>query len=238
MSKISKGIFIIGTDTDVGKSVITAGLVYLLRNNGYNACSFKAVQSGGVKRGEKLVAEDVELVKQVCNLTEKQENMVPYCLEPAVSPHLAARLTGVEIKKEKIIEAYNNLAQRYEYIIAEGSGGLVVPLIKNDYFIYDLVKDLNLPVVIVSRAGVGTINHTVLTVEYCYKLGFEVKGIFLNRYTGEEYEKDNIRTIENLTGQKVLSIADIKDLNHNYDKLKDEFESKFDIKNVINMFEN
>lgn len=235
-----KGIFIVGTDTDVGKSVITAGLVYLLRKAGHNACSFKAVQSGGLFEEGRLISEDTRLVQKVCKLREDQELMNPYCLKTPVSPHLAARLENVTIQREHILETYRRLAEKYNYIVAEGAGGLVVPLIENDYMIYDLIRDLNLPVLIVGRAKVGTINHTTLTVEFAQKLGLNLRGVILNRYTDTFYEQDNIKTIENLTGQKVITVIhELHNFDHREDGfqiLKAEFENQLPIEQVLSLF--
>ena len=111
---MSKGVFIIGTDTDVGKTIVTAGLVHVLRKSGINACTFKGVLSGGVYEDGRLVPGDVKLVKDVCNIDEEYELMNPYCFETPVSPHLAARLEKVEISREKILDTYRKLGEKYE----------------------------------------------------------------------------------------------------------------------------
>ncbi|WP_427337796.1 dethiobiotin synthase [Caloranaerobacter sp. DY30410] len=237
---MGKGLFIVGTDTDVGKSVITAGLVYILRKNGINACSFKAVQSGGIIENGRLISGDTVLVKKVCNLEEDENLMNPYCLKIPVSPHLAAKIEGIEISKKKILDTYRKLSQKYEYIIAEGSGGIIVPIIENRYFIYDLIKDLNLPIIIVSRADVGTINHTVLTVKFAESIGLDIKGIIINRYTGKIHERDNIETIKNITKKEILAVIDnIKDFDfnsNNFESLKSEFEKKIDADRILSLF--
>ncbi|SHH41312.1 dethiobiotin synthetase [Caloranaerobacter azorensis DSM 13643] len=237
---MSRGLFVIGTDTDVGKSVVTAGLVYILRKNGINACSFKAVQSGGIIENNRLVSGDTMLVKKVCNLEEDEHLMNPYCLSMPVSPHLAAKIERIEINKRKILDTYRKLSQKYEYIIAEGSGGIVVPIIENKYFIYDLIKDLSLPIIIVSRADVGTINHTVLTVRFAESIGLDIKGIIINRYTGKIHEKDNIETIKNITKKEILAVIDeIEDFDYNsnnFKSLKSEFEKKIDADRILNLF--
>ncbi|QIB27736.1 dethiobiotin synthase [Caloranaerobacter azorensis] len=237
---MSRGLFVIGTDTDVGKSVVTAGLVYILRKNGINACSFKAVQSGGIIENNRLISGDTMLVKKVCNLEEDEHLMNPYCLSMPVSPHLAAKIEGIEINKRKILDTYRKLSQKYEYIIAEGSGGIVVPIIENKYFIYDLIKDLSLPIIIVSRADVGTINHTVLTVRFAESIGLDIKGIIINRYTGKIHERDNIETIKNITKKEILAVIDeIKDFDYNsnnFESLKSEFEKKIDADRILNLF--
>lgn len=232
---MSKGVFIIGTDTDVGKTIITAGLVHVLRKSGIDACCFKAVLSGGTEENGRLIPGDVKLVKEVCNIDEEYQLMNPYCLKASVSPHLAARLEHLEISREKILDTYRRLSEKYEYIVAEGAGGLVVPIIDNSYFIYDLIKDLNLPVIIVARAAVGTINHTALTLKFAESIGLDVRGIIINRYTDEVHVNDNIETIKKITNKDIIAVIDdIKDFeSKDFKGLKDEFEKKIDIKKIV-----
>ncbi|WP_432661765.1 dethiobiotin synthase [Wukongibacter baidiensis] len=232
---MSKGVFIIGTDTDVGKTIVTAGLVHVLRKSGINACNFKGVLSGGIYEEGSLIPGDVKLVKDVCNIDEEYELMNPYCFETPVSPHLAARLEKVEISREKILDTYRKLGEKYEFIVAEGAGGLVVPIIDTSYFIYDLIKDLNLPVIIVARAAVGTINHTALTVKFAESIGLDVKGIIINRYTDEVHVNDNIETIKKITNKEILAVIDdLKDFEReDFKSLKMEFEEKIDIGKII-----
>lgn len=232
---LSKGVFIIGTDTDVGKTVITAGLVHVLRKNGINACSFKAVLSGGIKEKGRLIPGDTKLVKEVCNIHEEYGLMTPYCLETPVSPHLAARIEGIKIDKEKILDTYRKLSQKYQFIVAEGAGGIIVPIIDKSYFIYDLIKDLKMPVIIVARASVGTINHTALTVKFAQSIGLDIKGIIINGYTDEIHVEDNIETIKEITNQDIIAVIDdLKDFEaEDFKSLKAEFEKKIDIKKII-----
>lgn len=203
---MGKGIFIIGTDTDVGKTFITAGLTYKLKENGHNVVAFKPIQSGGIlgNDGKTLIPPDTKYIKDICNIENDHSEMNTYCLKEEVSPHLAAKMENIEISKEKIIEQYNELSNKYDYVIVEGAGGIVVPLIENKYFVYDLIKDLNLDVVIVARAGVGTINHTVLTNEFLKQNYIKAKGIIINQYNDKFYEKDNIEMISKLTQLDIL----------------------------------
>ncbi|SHJ73413.1 dethiobiotin synthase [Paramaledivibacter caminithermalis] len=232
---MNKGVFIVGTDTDVGKTIVTAGLVYVLRKSGINTCCFKAVLSGGIRENKKLIPGDVKLVKEVSKIHETYEVMNPYCLETPVSPHLAAKLENVQIDREKILNTYRRLSEKYEFLVAEGSGGIIVPIIDKSYFIYDLIKDLNLPVIIVARAGVGTINHTALTVKFAESVGLDIKGIIINRYTDEIHVKDNIDTIKEITNKEIIAVID--DLNNykknGYEELKAEFEKKIDVNKII-----
>lgn len=237
---MNKGIFIIGTDTDVGKTFVTAGINYILRKNDFNAISFKPVQSGGILNSNKLIPGDIEFIKEVSGLNEDYEIMNSYCFKEAVSPHIAAEIENVYIDKNKIINDYKKLYETYDYCIVEGAGGSIVPLIRDKYYIYDLVKDLNIPVLIVARAGVGTINHTSLTVDFLKSLGIEIKGIIINGYTGSYYEDDNIKVLKSITDLYIISVINKLELSEKEDfilKAREEFEKSLDIEKILNLFE-
>jgi len=233
---MGRGIFIIGTDTDVGKTFVTGALTYILKQNGYNVISYKPIQSGGIVSEDckALIPPDCKYIKEICNLDNDYNEMNTYCLKEEVSPHLAARIENIDILKQEIIGHYKELINKYDYVIVEGAGGIVVPLIENDYFVYDLIKDLNIATLIVSRAGVGTINHTVLTVEFLKKHNINTKGIIINQYSNKFYEDDNIEMIKKLTQldivQKINKIEDIS-----LENIRKEYE-KIDLEKVLNLF--
>jgi len=205
---MAKGIFIVGTDTDVGKTVVTAGILHVLRSNGYNATYFKAALSGALEVGNKLIPGDAKLSCEVSNLEEAYENITPYVYKAEVSPHLAAKLENKPIDLDVIREKYDYLKKKYDYIIAEGSGGIICPLIDDErglYTLENLIKDLNMSVIIVTRAGVGTINHTILTVKYIESLGINIKGIIINNYMENSLCNDNIKMIAKLTNVPVIA---------------------------------
>lgn len=237
-----KGIFIVGTDTDVGKTVVTAGLMHVVRNNGYNACYFKAALSGAAEDGQKLVPGDTELVSEVGRINEAYENMTPYVFKTPVSPHLAARLERKPIQRSVILEKFVYLKQHYDYIIAEGSGGIVCPLIEEDsnvYTIENLIKELGFAVVLVAKATLGTINHTVLTVKYLESAGINIKGIILNYYEENAFCEDNARMIEKLT--KVPIIAKLKSIEGKHEifieAIRENAEAAFSVENILNCME-
>ncbi|MBI5788724.1 MAG: dethiobiotin synthase, partial [Candidatus Schekmanbacteria bacterium] len=176
---MTKGIFITGTDTGVGKTVVAAGLACLLSRQEKKTAVMKPVQTGGVWQNGRLISEDLELLKSGISLNEPQELLNPYCFPEPCSPHLAARLAGTKIEPGKIIGAYGQLALKYERVIVEGAGGLLVPLTEK-YLLADLVRDLNLPLVIVVSNRLGVINHAVLTVECARQRGLEILGIVIN----------------------------------------------------------
>ncbi|MBW9171511.1 dethiobiotin synthase [Clostridium estertheticum] len=234
---MSKGMFIVGTDTDVGKTIVTAGIMHVLRSNGYNATYFKAALSGAIEEGNELIPGDTKIACDVSNLEEVYENITPYVYKNAVSPHLAAKIENKPIQIDLIRQKYNYLKDKYDYVIAEGSGGIVCPLIDDERGIYtleNLIKDLNMGVVIVARAGVGTINHTVLTVEYIKSLGIKIKGIIINNYIDNLLCNDNIQMIEKLTKVPVIGkLKYIVNLNENMMRaIRIDAEKAFSIKTL------
>lgn len=237
---MAKGVFIVGTDTDVGKTVVTAGILHVLRRNGYNATYFKAALSGALEVESVLVPGDAKLSCEVSNLNEVYKNITPYVYKAAVSPHLSAKLEDKPIQIEIIREKYDYLKEKYDYIIAEGSGGIVCPLIDDErglYTLENLIVDLNMSVIIVARAGVGTINHTVLTVKYIESLGINIKGIIINNYRENLICNDNIKMIEKLTNVPIIAKFDhIENVEGNMvQDIRINAERSFDV-NILEKF--
>lgn len=239
---MTRGVFIVGTDTDVGKTIVTAGLMHVLRSNGYNATYFKAALSGALEVGGKLIPGDTKVVSEVSSLEEAYENTTPFVYKAAVSPHLAAKLENKPIDLNIVKEKYNYLKGKYDFIIAEGSGGIICPLIDDERGVYtleNLIKDLGMEVIIVARAGLGTINHTVLTIRNIQGLGIKIKGIIINNY--EEYLlcDDNIRIIEKLTKVPIIGkLRTIDKLEDNMiDAIRANTEKAFGIGKVLDCME-
>lgn len=231
---MGKAIFIAGTDTDVGKTFITAGLNYCFKKANYKCCSYKPIQSGGIQNNGSLISGDIEFIKKVAQVDEPYEKMNSYCLKEAVSPHLAAELENVQIDKKKILEKFNYLKEKYQYTLVEGAGGLIVPLIRDKYYIYHLIKHLNLPVLLVARAGVGTINHTSLTCEFAKHNDINIKGIIINGYTNNFCEKDNIEIIEKITDIPIVSIMP-KIKTNSLSDIKSHYQKHIDIDKIITL---
>jgi adenosylmethionine-8-amino-7-oxononanoate transaminase/dethiobiotin synthase len=197
--KHSKGIFITATDTAVGKTTVAAVLGVLLRKKGLNVGVMKPVQCGG---------DDAAFLKKIVRSTDSLDEINPYFSAKPFSPHVAFRLAKKAIDIRKILDVYQDLQSRHDVVIVEGAGGVNVPLTE-DYFVIDLIKDMDLDAVIVSRLGLGTINHTVLTVNQLRARGIEVKGIIFsstNTKVKGVPEKTNPSFIEKSTGVAVLGI--------------------------------
>ena len=198
-----KGLYILGTGTDVGKTYITALWLKKLRESGHDVAYYKAAVSGAPSISE----SDAGYVKQVAGLSQGNDTLVSYVFDEAVSPHLAARHEGRVIDRTVVNRNFCHVARTHAYTTVEGSGGIICPLHVTDtelYMLEDVVKDLHLPAIVVATAALGTINSTVLTIHYLQSKGIAVKGIIVNQYTGNSMEEDNCVMMERLTGIPVL----------------------------------
>lgn len=198
-----KGLYILGTGTDVGKTYITALWLKRLREAGHDVAYYKAAVSGAPS----ITESDAGYVKEVAGLSQADETLLSYVFDEAVSPHLAARHEGKFIDRTVVNKNFCHVARAHAYTTVEGSGGIICPLYVTDtelYMLEDVVKDLNLPTIVVATAALGTINSTVLTIHYLQSKGIPVKGIIVNHYTGNPMEEDNCVMMERLTGIPVL----------------------------------
>lgn len=203
-----KGFFVTGTDTGVGKTVVSAILINILRLQGLKTCAMKPFETGAMREGDVLIPSDGMFLKDMAGMEESINYVTPVSLEKPLAPMVAAELEGIEIKMEDVWKAYDFLKKRYEAIVVEGVGGLLVP-IKKDYFVADLIEDFGLPVIIVSRPGLGTINHTLLTIRELNLRGIVVKGIIFNYSRPPEgtlAEETNPSVLAKLTDIPVMGI--------------------------------
>ncbi|WP_455257457.1 dethiobiotin synthase [Peptoniphilus asaccharolyticus] len=202
-----KGLFIVGTDTDIGKTYVTGLLLKKMIELGMNATYYKGALSGAELVDGKLIPGDAQYVKDVSGLKEDIENLVPYVYENAVSPHLASQIEGNTVELGEVVKGYEKLSEKYEYALMEGSGGIICPIAvgKEDLMLEDFITALDLPSILIADAGLGTINHTFLTAYYMKQKNLKLKGIILNNYDGSIMQQDNEKMIEKLTGLKVIA---------------------------------
>lgn len=200
---MSKGLFITGTGTDVGKTYVTASLVKALREGGIDCGYYKAAISGA----DNIKTSDAGYVNNAAQINQQEDTLVSYIYKTAVSPHLAANMEGNLVCLEKVKSDYTKVCDKYDYIAVEGSGGIVCPLRHDEsqtIMLTDIVKLLDIPVLIIADSGLGTINATVLTIEYLKKEHIPICGVILNRFDGSQMQLDNKYMIELLTGIKVI----------------------------------
>jgi dethiobiotin synthase len=218
---MGRGIFITGTGTDVGKTAITAGLLRGLRAQGLDAVSMKPVQTGAHRDGGVWRSPDLDVHCRAAGLepdAEEYSRMAPYCYEPACSPHLAARLIGRLPDINHIADCAEQLLARHDALLVEGAGGLMVPL-DEKHLLIDLVERLRYPVVVVALAGLGTINHTLLTIEALQRRNLPVLGVVFNEpapLPRSAIKEDNPKAVARCSGVPVLgSVPHLPRFDHN-----------------------
>jgi dethiobiotin synthetase len=197
-----RGLFVTATDTGVGKTEVACALLAAARARGLDAVGMKPAQSG-VLPGE---PSDAERLREACGAIEPLEAMCPYSFAAPLAPAVAARVEGTEVSFARVLEAARALAARHAAIVVEGAGGLLVPLTEREAYA-DLARALGLPVLVVARAGLGTVNHTALTVEALRARALAVAGIVLNRTApvDDPSVPHNAAEIARLTG--ILPVA-------------------------------
>jgi len=199
------GIFITGTDTGIGKTAVAAGLAGALKNKGYSVGVMKTVQSGAVVRNGVLYSQDAEFLIKAIDGHDELELVSPVLLREALAPNVAAEIEGKTVDLDLIKNAFVELERRHSVVIVEGAGGIAVPL-KNRILISHLINCLRTPAIIVARSGLGTINHTFLTIEHAKNAGIQVIGVIINNYRGGKVEETNPGIIAELTGVPILGI--------------------------------
>ncbi len=187
---IGRGYFVTATDTGVGKTFVTAALAAALRARGRDVAVFKPVQSGAVADDP---SGDAVLLGADC----------VYAFSAPLAPLVAARAEGRTIELEPILARAEELGREHELLLVEGAGGLLVPL-ADDLDLADLAAALGLPLIIVARAGLGTVNHTLLTIEAARTRGLDLAGVLLNGKS-DESTAENAALIEERSGVRVLA---------------------------------
>ena len=206
---MTRGFFITGTDTGVGKTVIAGALILIIKHMGCRVCGMKPIETGCMKsenvvqkaesrvKDTLLIPADGMFLKEIADMDDSIDVITPIRFEKPLAPFPASEIEGIPVDIDKIKKAFESLLKKYDMVVVEGIGGLLVPL-KRDYFVLDLVKQFGLPIIIVSRPGLGTINHTLLTVNYAMKEGLNVAGIIMN------YSQSPEKTLAEETNPKVI----------------------------------
>ncbi|MGH2988892.1 MAG: dethiobiotin synthase [Solirubrobacterales bacterium] len=206
MSDLPRGIFVTGTDTGAGKSVAAAAVCASLAVRGERVAAFKPAVTGLDEPADGW-PPDHELLASVAGAGQSPNEVAPYRFGPPASPHLAAELAGARIEPRKLLDAARVAAEEADALVVEGVGGLMVPLTPG-YLVRDLAIDLALPVVVAARAGLGTINHALLTIDAARSGGLRVAGVVMTPWPAEPsaLERSNRETVERLGGVPVTGL--------------------------------
>lgn len=165
------GFFITGTDTEIGKTAITAGLASVFKQQGHNVGVMKPVAAGS--------RADAIILQASADVSDTLEEINPIYLDNPLSPNVAAQIESKTLYIDSIKTAYDQLKKHHDFMFVEGVGGLLVPIL-DDFSVADLITQLNLPILIVARAALGTINHTLLTIEAAKSRNLTILGVIYN----------------------------------------------------------
>ena len=195
---MKKGIFITGTDTGIGKTRVACAIVRVLKKRGIDCGVMKPVQCAG---------DDAQRLISSCEPKDEIGLVNPFFSRYPYAPVTAFNKGKIRFSRKKVLSAYRKLSGRHRFMVVEGAGGLAVPITAR-YLISDLIVDFKLPIIIVARLGLGTINHTLLTLEYARNKGIKIAGIIFNNLSrhSDAAEKMNPKIIENLSGVAVLGV--------------------------------
>ena len=211
----TNGVFVTGTDTEVGKTVVAAALAAVLRERGCNPGVMKPVATGCRFVGGHPEGDDTLCLLESSGAGDPLTLVTPYAYEPAVAPTVAAALAGREIELNAIMQAYHQLALNHDVMVVEGIGGLMVPLGRGTTVV-DMARELGLPLIIVARSSLGTINHTLLTVHAAETAGLDVAAVVLNRFSPDANDvvvRNNPREIAARVSAPVVTLAEAEDVD-------------------------
>ncbi len=224
-------LFITGTDTDVGKTYVAAGLAVALRKMGIDVGIMKPFAAGTPqKKGFK--SEDVEILSRAAQVSDPEYLMNPQFFKMAASPYTASKSLKVKVRVNSVLTNFKKLSKLHSMLLVEGMGGIMTPILKN-YFVTNLIKDMKLPAVIVTRTKIGTVNHTIMTCKMCEKYKIPIKGIIINNFDSDGYTVKTLkRDLQSLTGVPILgTIPYIENLSD--DSLYKNFKKNIDMNFLI-----
>jgi dethiobiotin synthetase len=204
-----RGLFVTGTGTEVGKTVVAAALAHTASASGDRVAVFKPAVSGLDELGDGFA--DHELLRLASGSLQSDDEIAPYRYGPAVAPHLASELAGERIDPARLVATARSGGGRADLLVSEGVGGFLVPLAPG-YLVRDLARDLGFPVVIAAAPGLGTINHTLLTAEAVRGAGLDLGAVVLTPWPDgpSAMEQSNRTTISALTGTEVLTLPELE----------------------------
>lgn len=182
-----KRVFVTGTGTEVGKTMVSGKLVEMYQNKGFRTGYYKPVATGSVLKNGIFVCQDAHYIKNRYQLEQTVESMCPLTFTLPAAPMVSAEYENKDIRIGAITDHYKKLCQTYETLVVEGVGGVMVPICEN-YFVLDLIKELQLSCVVVTRPDLGTLNHTLLTLKALKGFGITVLGLFISHTNPRELD--------------------------------------------------
>ena len=229
---MGKGIFVTGTDTGVGKTLVACGLAALLRESGYKVGVMKPAETGCEERDGKPFPQDAFYLKEASGCEEPLERICPYRLPEPLAPSMAAQRAGVKIDISHLQNLYGEISEKHDITLVEGAGGLLVPIVPS-YTYADLAKLLKLPLLVVAANRLGVINHLILTLEHASCRELRVLGYVLNHFEIQASlaAETNAEALLSLTAVPCLGeIPFIEELEAKRSSLADLFEDRLNLR--------
>jgi dethiobiotin synthetase len=228
-----KSYFITGTDTGVGKTTVTAALASCIKNLGVNVGMMKPIATGTPQKSG-FKSSDASILCQSCGVNDSEDLVNPIFMPLVASPYDVSKTLEIKFDKEIIFEKFAKLKSMHEMLLVEGIGGIMTPL-SRDYFVADMIKDMGLHTIIITRSTLGTLNHTMMTVKTCRDHEIPIQGIVVNNYDekGETAEKNSPSTIYEITNVPILgALPFVKDY-YNLEMMISHVEKNIDLKSLI-----
>lgn len=224
MARRINGVFVTGTDTDCGKTIIAGGIARALLNKSFNVGVMKPVATWGDPSREpgsrkRWISEDALHLRQAAATSDSLDLINPTCFKAEMAPWPAARLEKKNIDINMILTAYRELCRRHDFMVVEGVGGLMVP-IKRDFFVIDLIQKMHLAAIVVSRPDLGTLNHTLLTVQALKRAGIPLAGVVVNNYQGKtRAEQTNPQVLHKILDRNILVVPHIPRIHSDFESV-------------------
>jgi dethiobiotin synthetase len=218
-----RGLLITGTDTGVGKTFIAAALARVLRARGINVGIMKPFAAAKKIFSRRYRSEDTAILARAAHSIDSDKDMNPFFYSVPSAPYVASAVTRQEeVCISTVLDAYDYLSAKHDIMIVEGIGGLMVPLTETETFA-DFAKTLNLPIIVVARCSLGTLNHILLTVNASKAYGLDVMGLVMNGYPQREraVDKQLVIAVKKLAGVEVLCVVPKIEVTNIHFKLED-----------------
>jgi dethiobiotin synthetase len=227
-----KSYFITGTDTDVGKTIVTAGLAAAIQKKGVDIGIMKPF-AAGTAQSVGFKSKDTELLANAAKVNDPEDLVNPQFFNIPASPYTDAQNLGVDVDVQLVMNSFKQLSKIHDMMLVEGMGGIMTPILRN-YFVTNLIREMNLDVILITRSRIGTINHTLMTCKMCVDNGIRIKGIIINNFDIDGYPPTELkRDMEKLTTFPVLGIIPRLD-NFEIDLLRNTIEKEIDIESLLN----
>jgi dethiobiotin synthetase len=224
LSRKVNGVFVTGTDTNCGKTIISGGIARALLRKGFNVGVMKPVATWGDPCREpgaraKWISEDALHLRQAAATSDSLTLINPVCFKAAMAPWPAAIQEKKTINVDRMMQSYRELTRRHDFMVVEGAGGLMVPLRKT-FFVSDLIRKLHLPAIVVSHPDLGTLNHTLLTIRALKQAGIPLAGVVINKYQGKtRAERTNPHVLSKILDRRIIVVPNQPDFVSDFDAL-------------------